>query len=72
MNQINQPESVDGLLRLVVWYYSSRQITMDELSEFMKSIDIKDPDPEHVMEIYRRYSDSVHDTGLELAKRMHM
>jgi hypothetical protein len=70
LNKINKPESLDGLLRLIAWYYSSNDVTLDQVKEFMTSIDIKDPDPDYVLELYRRYCDSVHDTGIAMAKKI--
>lgn len=65
-----RPESQDGLLRLIAWYYSSKEIAIEELKEFITRIIIEDPDPEYVQEIYRRYCDSIHKTGFALAKKM--
>ena len=66
----SKPESTDGLLRLIAWYYSSNNVTLEQVRAFMVSIDIKDPDPDYVLELYRRYCDSVHDTGIALAKKI--
>jgi hypothetical protein len=70
INKTWKPESLDGLLRLIAWYYSSNDVTLDQVKEFMQSIDIEDPDPDYVLELYRRYCDAVHDTGIAMAKKM--
>jgi hypothetical protein len=70
LNKAAKPDSIDGLLRLIAWYYSSNDVTLDQVREFMVSIDIQDPDPDYVLELYRRYTDSVHDTGIAMAKKI--
>jgi hypothetical protein len=70
MNETSAKDTIAQLVKCLRWEHSSEAIDLLDVSDFMKSISIEEPNPAQVEELYLRYCNAIHATAIELAKKM--
>lgn len=69
MKQNPQPEIIDNLVRCLSWTCDDKLVTPDDVSQFIRSIAIDEPDPILASILYQKYCEAVNEAALALTKK---
>jgi hypothetical protein len=65
-----KPETLEELVKCLAWYFARKEITQNQIDDFMKTIEVGEHDPALVMELYTKYCSAIHTAGFALEKKL--